>query len=172
MRYRLLLPCLFAFTLSAAAQYVSTTYKDPQNRFSVAVPQGWTTAPASDAIQLMRGNASASIRITAAQANVESVIEAIASELGRGWLGFQRGQSAHIKWADQPASVVVYSGVNPAGVRIILKLNAATVGGQTYVLAMAAPQKEIAALNTGFIEIENSFAIAPNQTTSPGPVIS
>jgi hypothetical protein len=172
MLNRLLLPGLFVFAFHAMAQSGSTTYKDPQNRFSMAVPQGWAATPAGDTVRLALGNAFANVVITSGQQNVDTIIDTIANELGRGWAGFQKGQSARIQWAGQPAAVVVYSGVNPAGVRIVIKFNAATVGERAYVLVMAAPQQEIAAINAGFVEIENSFTITSARAASPPGGIS
>jgi hypothetical protein len=167
MLRRLLLPCFFVFVSHAAAQPGPAIYNDPQNRFRVAVPREWTAVPAGDTVQLVRGNAFANVLITRANGDADTIISTIAGELGQGWLGFQRGQSARIQWASHPAAVAVYSGVNPTGVRVVLKFNAAIVGERAYVLVMAAPQQEIPAINAGFIEIENSFTIA-SARTAPG----
>jgi hypothetical protein len=141
------------------SQGTGAAYRDPQGRFSLRVPNGWTTRPLDDAVELKRGNALVSVLVSEGGQDPSSLLASLAGQMGSQWKTFTRTQQAGSTLGGQEAVYGVYTGLNRTGAGSLLKIVAASTGRRCFALIMSSPADEFRDAKAGFDEIELGFRI-------------
>ena len=150
--------CLFAMCAAFAQTNSGTTYWDPQRRFNVRVPAGWTAEALGDTgAKVSHGSAYANVLVMEGGSKPADILAQLARQIGAQWSPFDELQRGDGTLSGHPAAFVFYSGVNPRGVQSFLKLVALATDRATYVLLMSAAQHEFTALKATLDQIEQSF---------------
>jgi hypothetical protein len=148
----------FAICAAFAQSNSGTTYWDPQRRFNVRVPAGWTAeALGESGAKVSRGSAYANVLVMEGGSKPADMLAQLARQIGAQWSNFAEVQRGDGTLSGHPAAFVFYSGVNPRGVPSFLKLVALATDQATYVLLMSAAQNEFTALKAALDQIEQSF---------------
>ena len=147
----------------------ASTFNDPQGRFSVQVPASWTaTQLNSDAVQLSSGAGYATVLVLP-NGDPAAAIDAIARQTAGQWRGFAEARRGDTRLSGLAGKYVTYAGLNPRGVDSYLEMLAVYRGGNTYLLMMAAPKAQFAAVKTALDQIERSFTLAAGAAGAPAP---
>lgn len=149
--------CL-AVALCSSAAFSQSTYRDPQQRFSLQVPAGWTTAPEPSGLTIARGRAYARLVMVEGRGLASDLVSHFAAEAGKQWKNFQELKRGESRFAGEAGAFAFYNGTNPAGTRAILKITGAAAAGKGYVLILSAPETEFAALRNDLERMESSFS--------------
>lgn len=144
-------------TFAASAQ----TYADPQQRFVLEVPAGWTATQAGgDALTLVHG--AAYVLIVKGTSEMPDALTArLSTQFAGQWAKFQQLKRGTATVSGQQAPFVFDSGVNPKGVPSFLKVTVVAAQSQTFALIASAPEKEFPVLKPAFDQVEQSFHIQP-----------
>jgi len=156
---------LTAFAASAQ------TYADPQKRFVLDVPAGWTAQPGADALTIVHGAAYLLVANGTGE-TPDALATRLSTQFAGQWSKFQQLKRGAATVSGQPASFVFDSGVNPKGVPSFLKVTVVTSQGQTFALIASAPEKEFPALKPAFDQVEQSFQVQPRVTAVRKPVVT
>ena len=147
----------------------ASTFNDPQGRFSVQVPASWTaTQLNSDAVQLSSGAGYATVLVLP-NGDPAAAIDAIARQTAGQWRGFAEARRGDTRLSGLAGKYVTYAGLNPRGVDSYLEMLAVYRGGNTYLLMMAAPKAQFAAVKTALDQIERSFTLAAGAAGAIAP---
>lgn len=146
-------------------------YSDPQRRFQVAIPQGWTPAATGDMLRISRGDAYANIIVMDRPQQPRELAAGLAQQVGQQWRDFQQLQQGEAMLAGLRAHYIVCAGTNPKGVPAVIKVVAAASPAHTFVLMLSAPQAEFNAARPALDQIEGSFSVG-GAGAPPGPAPS
>ena len=161
---RLGLSCLLmALACPGAAQSV---YRDPQQRFTLRVPPGWTPAGGESGANLVRGRAYASLAVMDSRSTAPELVSEVAGRVGQQWKAMNEVKRGTGLVGGREGAFAFFSGSNPAGAQAFLKISAVVVSGKGYVLFLSAPQAEFGGLKSDFDAIEAGFL--PAGTGVPG----
>jgi hypothetical protein len=145
----------------------ASTFNDPQGRFSVQAPAGWTaTALNSDAVQLSSGASYVTVLVLP-NGDPAAAIDAIARQTAGQWRGFAEARRGDTRLSGLAGKYVTYAGLNPRGVDSYLEMLAVSRAGNTYLLMMAAPKAQFAGVKTALDQIERSFTLAAGAAGAP-----
>jgi len=156
---------LTAFAASAQ------TYADPQKRFVLDVPAGWTAQPGADALTIVHGAAYLLVANGTGE-TPDALATRLSTQFAGQWSKFQQLKRGTATVSGQPASFVFDSGVNPKGVPSFLKVTVVTSQGQTFALIASAPEKEFPALKPAFDQVEQSFQVQPRTMAVRRPIVA
>ena len=150
---------LTALGLLCFAAAAEQPYRDPQGRFALEVPAGFTvTQLNSDAVQFASGPGYVTAMVLPSD-DPALMISAIARQTGSQWRNFTEARRGEARFAGRMGSYVTYSGVNPRGADSFLQMLATAEGSTTFLLMTSAPATEFARLKSGFYRIEQSFVL-------------
>jgi PDZ domain len=158
---------LLSATLAPASEPSDLTYRDPAGRFVITVPAGWKIRPLGDSLQIVRGDAYASVLLFDHTSDVSALLDQLSQNMGKKWKRFEslgRGEST---LAGQKASTASFSGENPQGHPSILQLSAVSSNNTAYVLVIGAPKSDLAKVQDTLTQIERSFSLLG--TGKPAP---
>jgi PDZ domain len=150
------------------------TYADPQGRFVVAIPSGWTIAPLGpDAITLSGQSASVTV-VTDETTGRDPLLD---QQLGRYrilWAGFTEVGRGPLALAGRDGVFILSSGTDPRGIASFLKLVGVSRGPGSLVLLETAPQASYPSLRRILEQVELGLRLgeaAPPtaQMTPPAP---
>ena len=132
----------------------ASTYRDPQGRFQIPVPPGWTADQAGDGARISRGSSYANVLVAGGASSPSALVQQIAQQVGTQWKNFQMVQNGQWNLGGLPAEFGVYTGTNPKGSPALLRI-VATSG---FVLLMSVPQSDWEALKADLRQIESGFS--------------
>jgi hypothetical protein len=132
----------------------ASTYRDPQGRFQIPVPPGWTADQAGDGARISRGSSYANVLVAGGAASPSALLQQIAQQVGTQWKNFRMVQNGQWNLGGLPAEFGVYTGTNPKGAPALLRI-VATSG---FVLLMSVPQSDWEALKADLRQIESGFS--------------
>src|SRR5579862_9718361 len=159
-----------AWTMAAAACLVAQPrpYSDPQGRFTVQMPAGWTLKQLnSDAVYLSAGAAYCTLMVLPGD-DPRPSLDAIAKQTGGQWKNFKEARRGEMRLAGRAGTYITYSGTNPVGAEAYLEMMAVSDRGRVFLLMMSAPKAEFGNLKPAFDLIEQSLTVLAGQTT-PAP---
>lgn len=148
-----------AFSLAGMAG----TYRDPQQRFEINVPAGWTAEPFGEGVQIKRGGAYCVVMEGQAE-TPQALVSHLVGQIGGQWTSFQELKKGSVTVSGTAAPYSLNSGVNK-GVASYLKVTAVAAGGRTFALIAKIPQSELAEAKAGIDQIEQGFRLG---TGAPG----
>ena len=156
-RKQTLVPILFGCL--AVLGLAQSVYRDPQQRFMLRVPAGWTATGNDAGVSLAHGRAYASFVVVDASASPAEMVDGFAGQVGKQWKAVEELKRGERHLGGQPGAFAFYSGTNPAGARAFLKIaaSAGASGGKAYVMFLSATETEFAALKNDFDTIEGGF---------------
>jgi len=145
-------------------------YKDPQGRFTVAAPPGWTTeAEGANRVNISKGQAHASVGIIKGYDNPSSAIDQIGRQIQGQWRTFRivdDGQTDNV--SGRTGYYAIFVGADERGVEHWLRLTiAADKEGRLYVVMLEAPCAQLEGVNDSFGRISKSFRIGAGLGPSP-----
>jgi hypothetical protein len=144
------------------------SYRDPQGRFTLQIPQGWsTTQMNNDAVQFSRGAAYVTMLVLPGT-DPAMVIGSIGDATGKQWKNFAEARRGTATFGGQTGQYVTYSGVNPMGSDSYLQLLDMTDGSLTYLLMTSAPKADFTKLKSAFDQIEHSFKLTASAKVPDG----
>ncbi|HVO80003.1 MAG TPA: PDZ domain-containing protein [Terriglobales bacterium] len=164
---------LISATLMRSAETPATTYRDPANRFVIAVPAGWKIRPLGDSVQIVRGDCYASVLLFDHNADPDALIEQLGQNMGKKWKHFERVGRGESTLAGLRASTLSFSGENAQGLEAVLTLTGVSVNDTAYVLVTGAPKSELPKVQATLAQIEHSFGLlaTPRPTDEPKPTL-
>ena len=97
-------PIVTAIAMAAAfgAAAVAGTYRDPQQRFEINFPVGWTAEPFGEGVKVARGAAYCLVMEGQAP-NPETLVNHLVGQLGSQWTRFQQLKQGSATLGGQPA---------------------------------------------------------------------
>jgi membrane-associated protease RseP (regulator of RpoE activity) len=155
-----------AFSLAGTAE----TYRDPQQRFEINVPAGWTAEPFGEGVQIKHGGAYCVVMEGQAE-SPQALVSHLVGQIGGQWTAFQELKKGSVTVSGMAAPFTLNSGVNK-GVASYLKVTAVAAAGRTFALIAKIPQSELADAKSGIDQIEQGFRLragAPGQTSTAAP---
>jgi hypothetical protein len=161
-----------ALLSSLAAQPASGQhgFADPQGRFSLQYPTGWTAnSPGPDAVSLVNKDASVTVMIWG-QGDPATALSQLLDQYQSQWASFLEIKRGDISLGGQPGSYIFASGRNPKGTAGFLKLAAVASDGGTLVLLESTPQAGYATLKPTLEQIERGIVLgSPGAAASGAP---
>jgi hypothetical protein len=168
MRLPRLLSLIFCAAALAVAQR-ATTYNDPQNRFTLQTPAGWSaTALNADAVQFAAAPAYLTVMVFQG-GEPETLLAAIARQTGAQWHSFAEARRGATQLGGRAGTYVTYAGTNPKGVDAYLQMLAVADGPRTFLLMMSAPKADYARVRAAFDQMELSFRMGTGEPDAPAP---
>ncbi|MBZ5599576.1 MAG: PDZ domain-containing protein [Acidobacteriia bacterium] len=150
---------LASANLAQASEPPATTYRDPANRFAIAVPAGWKIRPLGDSVQIVRGDSYASVLIFDHTPDVDALVEELGQKMGKKWNRFESLGHAESTLAGLQARAISFSGENAQGLPAMLKLSGVSVNHTAYVLVIGATKNELPKTQETLAQIEHSFTL-------------
>jgi hypothetical protein len=150
---------LLSATLAPASEPSDLTYRDPAGRFVITVPAGWKIRPLGDSVQIVRGDAYASVLLFDHTSDVSALLDQLGHNMGKKWRRFEplgRGEST---LAGQKASTASFSGENAQGQQAMLQLSGVSSNNTAYVLVIGAPKSDLPKVQGTLTQIEHSFSL-------------
>lgn len=152
--------CLLLSAIPAPASEPSAlTYRDPAGRFVITVPGGWKIRPLGDSVQIVRGDAYASVLLFEHTSDVNALLDQLGQNMGRKWRHFEPLGCGESTLAGQKASTASFSGENAQGQPAMLQLSGVSANNTAYVLVIGAPTSELSKVQDTLTQIEQSFSL-------------
>jgi hypothetical protein len=149
------------------AESTGTLYRDPSQRFSILVPPGWKLRPLGDGVQIVRGDSYVSVLIFEHTTDGASLISELSQQIGKKWKHFEPASQEESTLAGLKASTLSFVGVNPQGVKAVLKLTGTVSDHTAYVLVTGAPESELPRVKETLVQMEQSFTVLAHSTPAP-----
>jgi hypothetical protein len=150
-------------------------YQDPQGRFTVRLPSGWTaSALDQNTVQFAGDGAFATVFVLRGGGTAEEFISLLSGQYAQKWKDFKQLKSGQATLGGLPGMAAAYSGINPNGVLSSLRIVAAVRADRGYGLLIFAPQDRLRAAMPALDLLESSLAAAgvraPSGATGLGAV--
>lgn len=159
-----IVPLLALVILAGGASLrAQTTYRDPQGRFGIAVPAGWTTDAQGDGVRLDRGTVFAVVTPFEGAASGQDVVISLLNQYGSQWKNFSEVTHGNHPIAGQPGAFAVFRGLNPKGVPSTLRLAGVARGNAAWALIISAPDRDYAAAQASIESLERGFTFGDRQ---------
>jgi CHAT domain-containing protein/Tfp pilus assembly protein PilF len=157
-----LVTCVATFHAASAAESV---YRDPHQRFTLQIPEGWTSAPTNVGVNVSRGKAYASLIIMERSGRASDLVSFFSRQFEKQWANFTELKRGDSRFGGQAGAFAVFAGVNPKGGEEVLKIVAMATDERSYALLMGVPKDAIeGATWRDLARIEQSFAMgSPSQ---------
>ena len=134
-------------------------YRDPQGRFSVAVPQGWQVMAQNNGVVVSGGNAYVVVSPFDGSVSSDQLVSILSREYGAQWRGLQMVTQGQMMLGGAPGAYALMRGQSPRGVESLLRIAGASSNGQAWALIMSAPMQEFNQVSPTLQQIESSFAV-------------
>lgn len=161
-----------SFLAIAFVLLASDVYRDPQGRFSAALPTGWTSGTAGGMTRFVSGNAYSLIHMVEGGAADPRRVAQFTDQFGKQWRDYRRLQNGKAQLGAISGTFAIYSGTNPKGVDAIVKAVSAPFGNDAIVILSSCPVEEWTAKKQDIESIERGLQAgqpphqAPVQTQS------
>ncbi|MGI8509133.1 MAG: hypothetical protein ACR2MQ_07400 [Gemmatimonadaceae bacterium] len=154
-------------TAAAAQQSRASAYHDPNGRFSVAVPAGWTAAPQGDGVVIKQGATYVLITPVEGAGSSQDVVATLSKQFGSQWRSISTVNQGDFTFARGPASYVTYAGTNPRGVTAMLGIIGFMHGSDAYAFVFSGPRDGFGAAQDGVGMIQSSFSFSGRSGSTP-----
>jgi hypothetical protein len=158
------LSVLLGLAVLSGPLIADSTYRDPNGRFAITVPTGWTQTSGEGFFKLDRGAASVIVLAIDESQSPKAAVATILQEIGREWRSFNQQDSAEVRFGGQPGFSAGGFGVNASGQQAFVMVSAAGTRGVAYAMVASALTAEIQSINPDLQKIIEGFAI---RTVSP-----
>jgi hypothetical protein len=159
-RIALILVTLVALVVLPALPVGATTFTDPQNRFSVDLPDGWQQDSADNPgviVQYLTANPDGAFNIVATPlpdgTTIDAVPQLIIARLSQQYGDFQQTNLGTATIAGEQGSELDYTATSSAGVLLATSQIIVQHSGTLYLLTLAARPEDIGAIQTAGIPI-------------------
>jgi len=138
----------------------SGAYRDPQGRFSLAVPSGWNTASDNGNVTLSSGASWVSVA-TGTGAQPSDVNHKIAQQIQAQYKDFKLLNEGDFQNNGHPAHGTNATGINPKGARVSVLVVSISAGSGNYlILISSAPNDQAQQINGTVMQIAQSVRFA------------
>ncbi len=145
-------------------------YRDPQHRFSLLVPTGWTAAPSGEAssgsIQLQRGGAVVIVGSFGGVREARDAVASVVNQFMRQYKQMQEMSHGDFTLNSATAAYAMFGGRNQKGVAMILRIVGVDAPGEPITLIANVPKDEVKELSEQLAVLENSFALGDTPNTA------
>jgi hypothetical protein len=148
----------------APANSGSGRYRDPQGRYSLAVPGGWAVTPPADAgsgnVQLSFGPSWAMLLLSSGS-QPRDVNHQITQQIQAQYTGFQLLNEGDLQVNGHPAHGSTFTGVNPKGMRVsvlVISINAGS--GHFLTVVSSASNDQAKSINDTVMQMAQSIRFA------------
>ena len=138
---------------------LGSEYRDPGGRFSIDLPQGWSSSPSPNGIYFISGNAYALATFVPSGG-----VNAFTDQFGKQWSNYRRLQTGEAMVAGKPGTFAVYAGTPPKGGDSVMKAISTQAGNDALVLIFSAPAAEWGARKSAFEQMERGLRVGGNGT--------
>lgn len=153
------------FGVAIMTASAETMYRDPRQRFTLAVPDGWTAAPRDFGANLSCDKAYASLVVMERPGVARDLVSFFSAQLAGQWQNWRELERGDVRFGDQAGTFAVYSGTNPEGVEAVVKIVAVATADTAYALLMSVPVAGFdEAMRRDLARIEQGFTLG-----SPSP---
>ncbi|MGA3015873.1 MAG: hypothetical protein ABSF62_02055 [Bryobacteraceae bacterium] len=149
---------------SRPANSGSGRYRDPQGRYSLAVPAGWAVTPPADAgagnVQLSFGPSWAMLLLNSGSLP-RDVNHQVTQQIQAQYTGFQLLNEGDLQVNGHPAHGSTATGVNPKGARVsvlVISINAGS--GHFLTVVSSAPNDQAKSINDTVMQMAQSIRFA------------
>jgi len=149
--------------------FADSQYRDPQGRFTLTVPTGWTATAGERDVKLVRGSAYAHLLIVEGNVTAEGLVSSMTRQIGAQWRDF-RSETSPCRFGGQNGECMAGQGVSPNGAAAFLAIYALTHAGKGYAMIVSGPLEETSGPGPDLQKIANSFALgsdSPASTVEP-----
>jgi len=139
-------------------------YRDPQGRYSVAVPAGWSVTPPPDAgagnVQLSSGPNWLMLLLSSGSQPVD-INHQVTQQIQAQYTGFRLLNEGDLQVHGHPSHGSNGTGVNPKGVRVSVLIMTISAGGGHFVTVVSnAPNDQAKEVNDTILQVANSIRFA------------
>lgn len=146
----------------AAAPSSSGAFHDPQGRYSLTVPDGWSAAPQADsgALQLSSGPNWAML-MTGSGSVPSDVNHQVTQQIQAQFTGFQLLNEGDLQVNGHPSHGTNATGMNPKGERVsVLVLSISAGSGHFLTVISSCPNDQAKAVNATVMRMAQSIRFA------------
>jgi hypothetical protein len=143
----------------------STLYRDPQSRFEVAIPSGWTAEPQGDngsqGVKLATGASWAFIGPFSGATNPSDVVVKLATQIQSQYRDFTMLKHAPLEVNGHAAEYAVFNGASPQGTRVTLMIGGIAGGANRHLgMITSTPLATATQSTSAFVAMFNSIRFA------------
>jgi hypothetical protein len=146
---------------SAPSHGNSRTYRDPQGRYTLAVPAGWSVTPPSDAgsgtVQLSSGPSWAML-MPSSGGEPRDVNHQVTQQIQAQFKDFQLLNEGDLQVNGHPSHGTTATGINPKGARVsvlVLSINAGS--GHYLTVISSSPNDQAKSVNATVMQMAQSI---------------
>lgn len=143
-------------------------YRDPNGRFSVTIPAGWTAAPQGEALMITHGATYVLITPVEGVGSGREVVATLGQQYSSQWRNLSSAGRGDYSIGGQPGAYEMFSGVNPKGVPAVLRIAGIMAGGQAWAVIGSSPQSELADAKSALQSIDPSITFGGGTPGSNG----
>jgi hypothetical protein len=147
---------------AAPAQTGSDTFRDPQGRYSLTVPDGWSAKPQADsgALQLSSGPSWAML-LTGSGSEPRDVNHQVTQQIQVQFTGFQLLNEGDLQINGHPSHGSTATGVNPKGERVsVLVLSIGAGSGHFLTVISSSPDDRAKIVNATVMQMAQGIHFA------------
>jgi hypothetical protein len=147
---------------SAAAPSGPEAFHDPQGRYSLAVPDGWSASPQADsgALQLSFGLNWAML-MTGSGSLASDVNHQVTQQIQAQFTGFQLLNEGDLQVNGHPSHGTTATGMNPKGERVsVLVLSISAGNGHFLTVISSSPNDQAKTVNVTVMQMAQSIRFA------------
>jgi hypothetical protein len=147
-----------------AGNSAAGTYRDPQGRYSLAVPAGWSVTPPPDAgtgnVQLSSGPNWLMLLLSSG-AQPGDINHQVTQQIQAQYTGFHLLNEGDFQVRGHPAHGSNATGMNPKGIRVSVLVMTISAGGGHFVTVVSnAPNEQAKEVNDTVTQVANSIRFA------------
>jgi hypothetical protein len=168
---RLFVSCLSILLAIAGVLFAQSAYRDPDGRFSLTVPAGWTVSNQQGMVQLRSGNSYTLVTVLDGGGDDPHRIARFTDEFGKEWRSYRRMKTGFVPIGGTDFAYAIYTGVNARGVEALVKAISAPLGSSAIVVLTFCPVEEWPGKRAAVEDIiEGKFSLGSARANSrPGP---
>jgi hypothetical protein len=147
---------------SAPMHSGSGMYQDPQGRYSLAVPDGWSATPQADSgsLQLSFGSSWAMV-IAASGSDPVDVNHQVAQQIQSQFHDFKLLNEGNLQVNGHASHGTTATGVNPKGMRVsVLVLSISAGSGHFLTVISSSPNDQAKTINATVVQMAQSIRFA------------
>lgn len=143
-------------------------YADPQGRFYLRYPPGWTPQARADGngVDLVKGGTTGSVLAFAGQGTAEQLVNAFLEPISQQSREFKELRHGEATLGNARGPFVEYTGISPNGQRSHSTLSAIAGGGMGFLFMLIAPESDFAMVQGDWGTVQKQFS-RERPTTPP-----
>jgi hypothetical protein len=160
-----------AAVLLVASAVAAEPYEDPQRRYWLDLPPGWSVTVVGESVRLGYRGSGVFISPSSVE-TAEDLVVGVADQVAAQWSDFGEIEHGSSTIAGRKALFALYSGINLKGTASFLKVTVVPGRPFAFVLIATVPMREFAGVKPGLDQIEQSFSLpaaAPGPQPAPDP---